>query len=183
MAKFYENISDDFAAWISQQHIFFVASAPLSAEGHVNLSPKGRDCLRVLSPNRVAYFDMTGSGNETSAHLKENGRITFMFCSFETAPRIMRLFGTGRVVLPTDAEWDSLAANFNLLAGTRQIIVADIDIVQTSCGFAVPFMEYVGERDTLEKWAENKGEDGLKEYWAEKNMLSLDKLPSHMCGE
>lgn len=183
MAKFYENISDDFAAWISQQHIFFVASAPLSAEGHVNLSPKGRDCLRVLSPNRVAYFDMTGSGNESSAHLKENRRITFMFCSFETAPRIMRLFGTGRVVLPKDAEWESLAANFNLLAGTRQIIVADIHKVQTSCGFAVPFMEYVGERDTLEKWAENKGEDGLKDYWAEKNYISLDGLPSHLCGE
>lgn len=183
MGKFFESISDDFAEWIGQQHIFFVASAPVSAEGHVNVSPKGRDCLRVLNPNRVAYFDMTGSGNETSAHLKENRRITFMFCSFETAPRIMRLFGTGRVVLPNDAEWDSLAAHFTLLAGTRQIIVADIHKVQTSCGFAVPFMEYIGERDTLEKWAETKGEAGLQDYWAQKNLISLDGLPSHLAGE
>jgi hypothetical protein len=183
MAKFYESISDDFVTWIGQQHLFFVASAPLSAEGHVNLSPKGRDCLRILSPNRVAYFDMTGSGNETSAHLKENGRMTFMFCSFETAPRIMRLFAKGRVVLPKDAEWDELAANFTLLSGTRQIIVADVHTVQTSCGFAVPFMDYVGERDTLEKWADAKGEEGLAAYHAEKNFISLDGLPSHICGE
>jgi hypothetical protein len=183
MAKFYDSISEDFATWINQQQLFFVASAPLSAEGHVNLSPKGRDCLRVLSPNRVAYVDMTGSGNETSAHLKENGRMTFMFCSFEAAPRVMRLFAKGRVVLPSDAEWDSLAANFTLLAGTRQIIVADVHTVQSSCGFAVPFMDYVGEREALERWAENKGEDGLAAYHAEKNFISLDGLPSHLCGE
>jgi hypothetical protein len=183
MAKFFDSISDEFAEWIAKQHLFFVASAPLSAEGHVNMSPKGRDSLRVLSPNCVAYVDMTGSGNETSAHLKENGRMTFMFCSFETTPRIIRLFAKGRVVLPNDAEWDSLAANFTILSGTRQIVVGDVYSVQTSCGFAVPFMEYVGERDTLEKWAETKGEDGLAAYHAEKNFLSLDGLPTHLCGE
>jgi hypothetical protein len=181
MAKFYDAITDELIQWIDEQHIFFVASAPLSAEGHVNLSPKGRDCLRVYSPNRVAYLDMTGSGNETSAHMKENGRITFMFCSFEAAPRILRLYGTGRVVLPTDAEWDTLIGDFTMLSGARQIIVADIHKAQTSCGFAVPFMDYVSERDTLEKWAENRGEDGLKAYHAEKNARSLDGLPTHLC--
>jgi hypothetical protein len=183
MAKFYEAITDELAVWIQQQHVFFVASAPLSAEGHVNLSPKGRDCFRILSPNQVAYFDMTGSGNETSAHLKENGRMTFMFCSFEAAPRILRLFGKGRVVLSEDAEWENLAANFTLLAGTRQMMVADIYQVQTSCGFGVPFMEYRGERDALENWANAKGEEGLIGYWDEKNQVSLDGLPTHLCRD
>lgn len=181
MAKFYDEIPEDMIKFIGEQHMFFVASAPLSAEGHVNLSPKGRDCLRVLSPNKVAYLDMTGSGNETSAHLKENGRMTFMFCSVEKAPMILRLYGTGRVVLPSDAEWDEMIGDFTMLTGTRQIIVADIHKVQTSCGFAVPFMDYVGERDTLEKWAENRGEDGLKEYHAESNFNSMDGLPTHLC--
>ena len=181
MAKFYDEIPQNMIEFIGKQHIFFVASAPLSAEGHINLSPKGRDCLRVYSPNQVAYLDMTGSGNETSAHLKENGRVTFMFCSFETAPMILRLYGTGRVVVPMDAEWNEMIDDFTMLTGARQIIVADIHKVQTSCGFAVPFMDYVGERDSLEKWAENKGEDGLKEYHAEKNFESLDGLPTHLC--
>jgi hypothetical protein len=180
MAQFYESIPDDLITWIGEQHVFFVASAPLSGEGHINLSPKGRDCLRVLSPNKVAYLDMTGSGNETSAHLKENGRITFMFCSFETAPRILRLYGTGRVVVRDTPEWNDMIGDFTLLSGARQIIVADIHNVQTSCGFAVPFMDYVSERDTLEKWADNKGEEGLIAYHCEKNFKSIDGLPTHL---
>lgn len=176
MAKFYDQISEEHQQFIEAQHMFFVASAPLSAVGHVNLSPKGRDSLRILSPNRVAYLDLIGSGNETSAHLTENGRITFMFCAFEGAPRIMRLFGRGRTILPADTKWAELSARFPTYANARQIIVADIDMVQTSCGYGVPFMDYVGERDTMDRWAETKGEQGLIDYQCEKNVRSIDGL-------
>lgn len=176
MAKWYDYITDDLGEFILAQHMFFVASAPLSAEGHVNLSPKGLDCFRIINPNQVAYLDLSGSGNETSAHLLENGRITLMFCSFIGAPRILRLYGTGRAVLPNDERWDELAAHFTLYPGTRQIITADIEQVQTSCGFAVPLYDYVGERDALIKSAEKKGEDGLRAYWQEKNVCSIDGL-------
>ncbi len=176
MAKFFDQIDDSLQQFIEAQHMFFVASAPLSAEGHVNLSPKGRDSLRVLSPNRVAYLDLIGSGNETSAHLHENGRITLMFCAFEGAPRIVRLFGTGRTVLPADPEWAELSARFPTYINMRQIIVADIDMAQTSCGYGVPFMDYVGERDTMDRWAEAKGADGLIQYQCEKNAHSIDGL-------
>ncbi len=178
MAKFYESLNDDLTAFIRKQHIFFVASAPLAADGHVNLSPKGHDCLRILSPNRAAYLDLTGSGNESSAHIRENGRLTFMFCAFDGPPRILRLFGQGRVVLPQDADWPELSALFPDILGTRQIIVIDIQQVQTSCGYAVPMYEYVAERDTLIKWAEVKGDEGLEAYWREKNVCSLDGLPT-----
>lgn len=178
MAKFYDSISESLQNFIEAQHIFFVASAPLSAEGHVNLSPKGLDAFRVLNPNRVAYLDMTGSGNETSAHLLENGRITFMFCAFEGPPRILRLYGRGRAVRPDSAAWDELTGHFTLGIGARQIIVADIDKVQTSCGFAVPLYDYRGDRDTLDKWAQAKGEDGILDYWQEKNTRSIDGLPT-----
>lgn len=178
MAKYYDDITPDLQDFIRSQHLFFVASAPLSAEGHVNLSPKGLDSFRILSPTRVAYLDMTGSGNETSAHLHENGRITFMFCAFDGAPRILRLFGTGRAVLPNTPEWDEFAPHFTLYTGVRQFIVADITTVQTACGFAVPLYDYQGQRDTLVKWAETKGEDGLDAYHREKNMKSIDALPT-----
>ena len=180
MAKFFNSIEDRHAEFIEKQHMFFVASAPLSASGHVNLSPKGSDCFRILSPHKVAYMDIIGSGNETSAHLLENGRITFMFCAFDGPPNIMRLYGHGYTVLPGHAEWDDLSAQFKLVLATRQIIVADIDMVQTSCGFSVPYYSYEGERDHAEKWALNKGEDGLENYKAEKNRISLDGLPTAM---
>ncbi len=178
MAKFFDHISAKLAAFIAKQHVFFVATAPLSGDGHVNLSPKGLDAFRVLSPNRVAYLDMTGSGNETSAHVNENGRITFMFCAFEGAPNILRLYGHGRTVLPGTPEWDALSPLFTLYTGTRQIIVADIDQVQTSCGYSVPRMDYVGDRDTLIRWAEARTEDGLNTYRREKNQCSMDDLPA-----
>jgi hypothetical protein len=179
MAKFFDTMSDHIQKFIEAQHMFFVASAPLSAEGHVNMSPKGRDSLRILTPNRVAYLDLIGSGNETSAHLLENGRMTMMFCAFEGAPNIVRLFGKGRTVLPTDPEWTELRPLFpDGYINVRQIIVEDVDIVQTSCGYGVPFMDYVGERDTMERWAEAKGEDGLVEYVCEKNVESIDGLPT-----
>lgn len=178
MGKVYDVISDELQEFIRAQHLFFVATAPLSNAGHVNLSPKGMDCLRVLSPQQIAYLDLTGSGNETSAHLYENGRITIMFCAFEGAPNILRLFGQGRTVLPTDPEWEQLSRQFTLYAGTRQIIVIDVQRVQTSCGYAVPLYDYVGDRDTLIRWAEAKGDDGLVTYRQQKNSASIDALPT-----
>lgn len=176
MAKLYDSITDELQAFIRAQHMFFVATAPLSAEGHVNVSPKGLDAFRILSSHQVAYLDMTGSGNETSAHLHENGRITFMFCAFDGAPRILRLYGQGRTVLPDTPEWDAMIGQFTVFAGARQIIIADITRVQTACGYAVPLYEFVDDRDTLIRWSEAKGEDGLKTYHAEKNFQSVDDL-------
>lgn len=178
MARTYPLITDELRAFIEAQQLFFVASAPLDPAGHVNLSPKGLDTLRVLSPARVAYFDLTGSGNETSAHLLENGRLTFMFCAFAGPPRILRLYGTGTTVLPGSAAWNELAPLFTPYPGARQLIVADITRVQTSCGYAVPRYDYVEQRDTLLRWADAKGDAGLEAYWQEKNHVSLDGLPT-----
>lgn len=178
MAKLFDHITDELQAFIAAQPLFFVATAPLSASGHVNLSPKGLDSFRVLSPNQVAYLDLTGSGNETSAHLLENGRITFLFCAFQAKPLILRLYGQGRVVLPTDAEWESIAVHLPTLPGTRQIIVADIDRVQTSCGMGVPLLEYADQRPELLRWAETKGSAGVRAYHAAKNQVSVDGLPT-----
>jgi hypothetical protein len=177
MGKVIETITPEIQAFIEVQPVFFVATAPLNREGHVNLSPKGLDCFRILSPNRVAYLDLTGSGNETAAHLQQNGRITFMFCAFAGAPRILRLYGSGYVVLPDDPAWTGLRANFPDHAGERQIIAAEISRVQTSCGFAVPLMEYTGQRDMLLRWAQSKA-DALPRYRQEKNATSIDGLPA-----
>lgn len=177
MAKVYDAISDNHRAFIEHQHLFFVGSAPLDASGHVNLSPKGGDCFRVLSPNHVMYLDLTGSGNETSAHVLENGRITLMFCAFDGSPLILRLYGTGRTVRPGDADWDELIAHFPAYPGPRQIIAAEIDRVQTSCGYGVPLYEYQGERDQYDKWCAAKGES-LPAYQRENNSASIDGLPT-----
>jgi hypothetical protein len=177
MGKFFESISNEQQAFIEKQHMFFVSTAPLSADGHVNLSPKGLDCFRVLSPDRVAYMDLLSSGNETSAHTMENGRITFMFCAFEGNPNILRLYGKGYTVLPNHPDWATLSANFTIYPSTRQLIVADISKVQSSCGFGVPMYEYVGERDHHFKWADKLGAPGLDTYRKEKNVRSLDGLP------
>ena len=178
MGKEMEEITAEHKSFIGAQHLFFVTTAPLNEEGHINLSPKGFDCFRVFSPTRVGYLDIVGSGNETSAHLLENGRITFMFCAFDGPPKILRLYGKGRTVLPGDQEWDELSKQFIILPATRQIIVADIFKVKSSCGFGVPLYEYTGERDHAFKWAEKKGPDGLEEYKKEKNMVSMDGLPT-----
>lgn len=178
MGKEYGQITDDHKSFIENQRLFFVSTAAFDPDSHINLSPKGFDCFRVLSPTRVSYLDIVGSGNETSAHLLENGRITFMFCAFDGPPKILRLYGKGYTVLPGDNEWDELFAHFKNLPATRQIIVADIFRVQTSCGFGVPLYEYTGERDHLIKWAEKKGPDGLEEYKKEKNRTSMDGLPT-----
>src|SRR5689334_19671200 len=172
MATVYPEITPELRRFIERQPLFFVATAPLAAEGHVNLSPKGQECFRVFGPHRVGYLDLTGSGNETAAHLTENGRITFMFCAFEGAPRILRLFGTGRVVLPATDEWAALQPGFPSLPGVRQIIIADIHRMQTSCGMGVPLLDYVGQRENLAAWAVAQGEDGLVAYREAKNRRS-----------
>jgi hypothetical protein len=178
MAQTYPAITEGLRAFIEAQQLFFVASAPLSAAGHVNVSPQGMDSLRVLGPSRVAYLDLTGSGSETSAHLLENGRITFMFCAFDGPPRILRLYGSGTAALPGSATWDELRPLFPEHAGARQIIVAEIARVQTSCGFAVPLYDYVGQRDTLTTWAAVQGDEGLESYREQKNSHSIDSLPT-----
>jgi hypothetical protein len=176
MAKLFDEITDELQRFIASQHIFFVATAPLSASGHVNLSPKGLDSFRILSPRQVAYLDLTGSGNETSAHLQENGRITFMFCAFQGAPCILRLYGHGYTVLPGAPQWEELLPLFSPIPGIRQIIIADIKRVQTSCGMGVPLYEYQGQRDALVNWAVKKGEQGVQEYHQVKNRVSIDGL-------
>ncbi|MEO1591849.1 MAG: pyridoxamine 5'-phosphate oxidase family protein [Cyanobacteria bacterium J06632_22] len=176
MAKVYPNLTPDLQAFITAQHLFFVASAPLSADGHINLSPKGLDTFRILSPQRVAYLDLTGSGNETSAHLKENGRLTFLFCAFTGKPQILRLYGRGHTVLPEYAEWNGLSQHFTMLPGSRQIIVADLERVQTSCGFGIPEYDYRGQRPTLPDWAEQKGPTGIAAYQQRKGSQSIDGL-------
>jgi hypothetical protein len=178
MGHFYDVIQEQHKVFIQKQKMFFTASAPLTADGHINLSPKGLDSFRVLSNTRVAYMDIVGSGNETSAHLIENGRITFMFCAFDGPPLILRLYGKGYTVLPDSEEWSELSSLFSLTPLTRQIIVADISMVQTSCGFSVPYYEHTGERDHAMKWAESKGAEGIEKYKEEKNRISLDGLPT-----
>jgi hypothetical protein len=175
MADVHHDISPDLAAWIDDQPMFFVATAP--RDGHVNVSPKGLDTLRVLGPRRVAYLDLTGSGVETISHLNENGRITFMWCAFSGKPNITRVYGTGTVHPLGTPGFDALAAHFPELPGRRSIVDVDVDRVSTSCGFAVPVLRYEGERDRLLDWARAKGDDGLVEYWANKNAASIDGLP------
>jgi hypothetical protein len=178
MGKTHESISSELAAFFEAQPLFFVATAPHSGSGHINISPKGLDTFRILSPKRIAYLDLTGSGNETAAHVTENSRLTLMFCSFAKDPKIVRLYGRGRVILPADELWPELIARFPAQIGIRQIILADIEFVQISCGFGVPMMELVNDRDLMAKWAEGKGPEGLRDYRRAKNRCSIDGLPA-----
>ncbi len=177
MAITYESLPPDLAKWIAEQHMFFVASAPLSGEGLINCSPKGTDSFRVLGPNDVAYADLTGSGIETIAHLKENQRIVIMFCAFNGAPRIVRLWGQGFAIERDHPEFDTLHARFHVHIATRAIIRVRVTRVASSCGYGVPRYEYVEERDTLLRSAESKGPEGIVEYRKQKNESSLDGLP------
>ena len=178
MAKIYETIDEKLAAWLRQQHMFFVATAPLQADGHINCSPKGGDSFRFLDPVTIAYQDYTGSGVETIAHLRENGRIVIMFCAFDGPPRIVRLHGIGEAVLDNHPDFASLAEQFPPSLGTRAIIRVRVSRISDSCGFAVPLYDFVGDRDTLDKWAENKGATKLRQYREEKNETSIDGLPA-----
>ena len=177
MAERFRSLSPELAEWWRAQRVFFVATAPVGADGHVNLSPKGYDTLRVLAPDRVAYLDLTGSGVETIAHLRENGRITLMACAFDGPPRISRIYGHGTVHLLGTPEFGALAPGFPELPGRRSIVEVTVSAVSTSCGYAVPLMELVGERDRLKEWATARGDDGIVAYWSSKNATSIDGLP------
>jgi len=176
MGQTYDAIDQRLAAFIEAQHVFFVATAPAGAGGHVNLSPKGLDSFRILDPHTVAYLDLTGSGVETIAHLRENGRITIMFCAFEGPPKIVRLYGRGSVLRAGEAAFDELATRFPDHPGKRAVIRVAVERVADSCGYAVPRYRYDGERAQLLDWAERKGPDELERYRREKNARSLDRL-------
>jgi Pyridoxamine 5'-phosphate oxidase len=178
MGQRFLEISSDLKRAITEAPVFFVATAPLATDGHVNLSPKGLDTLRVLGPRTIAYLDLTGSGNETATHIKENGRLTLMLCSFSGKPRIIRIYCRGRVVSRQSPEWTEWSTHFPVLSGTRQIVVGDVDFVLTSCGYAVPEMNLVGARDALLRWADSKGEGGLKNYRRDNNTRSIDGIPA-----
>jgi len=175
MARVLDAITDELAAFIAAQRVFFVATAP-SDGGHVNVSPKGLDTFAVLDPNTVAYLDLTGSGVETVAHLRENGRITIMFCAFDGKPNIVRLYGRGEVLLTGEPEAAALLPRFGAYPGARSVIRVQVDRVSTSCGYGVPLLSYEGERDQLTTWADRRGPEGLVEYRAEKNAVSIDGL-------
>ena len=179
MSKVFESIDDKLRAFIEQQKMFFVATSPLSGEGHINLSPKGLPgTFAVLDRRTVAYLDLTGSGVETIAHLRENGRICLMFCAFEGRPKICRLHGRGIVQLAGAAGFDALAVHFADHDGRRSIVEVEVERVSSSCGFGVPLMDYVGQRDELTDWTRRKqADDGLPAYWARRNALSIDGLP------
>ena len=178
MADFFDSITDRLREFIEQQHIFFVGTA--ARDGRVNVSPKGKDTLRVLGPNRVAWLNLTGSGNETAAHLIDTNRMTLMFCSFDRKPLILRVYGTAIEVQPDQAEWPELSAHFPDLPGARQIFDVSVESVQTSCGYAVPRMTFDEERELLSTWATKKGPDGVAAYHQEKNVVSIDGLPTGM---
>ncbi len=182
MAKFYDTLTPDLQQFIAAQKIFFVATAP--QEGRINLSPKGMDSFRCLDERNVGYLDVTGSGNETAAHLAQNGRMTIMFCSFSEKPLILKLYGRGRVIRQQDDAWQEYHAHFPAQPGERQIILLEVDSAQTSCGYGVPVVEgLMRERDTLKNWAEKKGEKGIRDYWLRNNQTSIDGLPTHLLDD
>ncbi|MFN3663583.1 pyridoxamine 5'-phosphate oxidase family protein [Yoonia sp.] len=176
MGKQFAELSYAHQAFITAQPLFFTGTA--ARDGKVNISPKGMDSLRVLDATTIAYVNATGSGNETAGHLLDHPRMTLMWCSFNKRPQILRTYGTARTIHPRDAEWRVLAAQLPDVPGARQIYVQSIEMVQTSCGYAVPFMELVGERDTLRHWADDKGPDGVATYWKDRNQATLDGLPT-----
>jgi hypothetical protein len=178
VGRAFDSLTPALADAVRAAPLFFVATAPLSGDGHVNLSPKGGDTLRILDERTVTYLDLTGSGAETLAHLRENGRITIMVCAFEGAPSIIRLYGRGEAVLPGDGRFDELVGRFPALPGTRSVIRVAVERVSTSCGYAVPLLRYEGERQRLIEWAEHKGPEALVEYRATTNATSIDGLPA-----
>lgn len=178
MGKQYENINSELATWIARQRVFFVATAPLSRNGHINTSPKGGEAFRVLGPLEVAYQDYTGSGAETVAHLRENGRIVIMFCAFDGPPKIVRLHGHGTVITSENSRFTELVNLFPANSGTRAFIHITVNRVSDSCGYSVPFYDFRSHRDTLDQWAAKQGPDKLHTYRITKNQTSIDGLPS-----
>jgi hypothetical protein len=179
MGKQLAAIDDDLAEFLQVQSVFFVGTAPLAADGHLNLSPKGLSgSFRVLGPTTVAYRDVTGSGAESLAHIRENGRIVLMFCAFEGPPRIVRLHGRAEIVVPGDARWDHLVDTFPHHDGTRTVVVVQVGRVSTSCGFGVPLLGPATDRDLLDQWAARRSPDQLAEYHRTRNAVSIDGLPA-----
>ncbi len=174
MADFFEALNSELIAFIEKQVVFFTATAP--EQGRISLSPKGMDSLRCLNPKQVAYLDLVGSGNETAAHINQNGRMTIMFCSFDKQPLILRLYGKGEVIQPSDSAWSGFSKHFPDYKGARQIILLNIESLQTSCGYGVPRMEFIAERPTLKKWCEGKTDEELQQYQISKNARSIDGL-------
>lgn len=178
MVKQFDDISDDHRQFIEAQHIFFCGSA--AEDGRVNISPKGMDSLRVMGPNRIIWRNLTGSGNETAGHLARVNRITLMWCGFEIRPMILRAYGTARTLHPRDADFEMLDTYFEPSHGARQIYDVAVEMMQSSCGYAVPFFDHIGERDVLRKWAEDKGQDGIATYWDTRNRTTIDDMPTHI---
>lgn len=176
MSKFYDKLTNRLQSFIKNQKIFFVATAP--EEGRINLSPKGMDSLRVVGENRVLWLNVTGSGNETAAHILENPRITIMMCSFEGAPNILRIYGKGKAIHPGDSDWNDVVSLFPETPGTRQIFDITVESAQTSCGMSIPFFDYKGEREALNDWAKEKGDAGIQKYWQDRNLTSIDGKPT-----
>ncbi|MGR8929005.1 MAG: pyridoxamine 5'-phosphate oxidase family protein [Gammaproteobacteria bacterium] len=178
MGQRYEKLSEKQVRFIEEQKLFFVGTA--TADSRVNISPKGMDTFKVLSPNRVVWLNVTGSGNESAAHVQTLPRMTIMFCAFESAPMILRLFGTAKVVHSGEPEWPALFSLFEPLPGARQIFDVTVDLVQSSCGMAVPYFSYNGDREQLNHWAAKKGKKGIRDYWAKNNQVSLDGATTHI---
>jgi hypothetical protein len=179
MGKTYAEIDDKLRTFVARQHVFFVSTAPAALDGHVNCSPKGLDTLRILGPRTVVYLDYVGSGAETIAHLRENGRIVIMLCAFDGPPNIVRFHGRGDVVTPDDAEFEALRGHFGPQPlGVRSVIRVDVERISDSCGYGVPRLRFESDRDQLRLWAERKGDDGLERYRHEKNAVSIDGLPA-----
>ncbi len=177
MGKAYQEIDAKIQGWLDRQKMFFVATAPLAGDGMINCSPKGMDSLRVIDPHTLVYADIGGSGIETVAHIRENGRIVIMLCAFEGPPKIFRFYGRGTAVEPSDAAFDALAAHFDGLPTIRNLVRIDVDCIRDSCGYGVPFYDYRKERDSLTNWVESKSEEELADYQRDNNLESLDGLP------
>jgi hypothetical protein len=181
MSRRYDELAKGHIAFIKQQKLFFVGTA--ANDGTINVSPKGWDSLQVLSSNRIAWLNITGSGNEKATHLAQNERMTMMFCAFDGSPKILRLYGKAVAAHPRDEQWDELSKLFEPHATARQYVDFTIELVQTSCGFGVPFYEFTGARDNMDRWLASRGDEGIEGYWREKNLVSLDGLPTHILDE
>lgn len=181
MGQQFKTLNTTHKKFIAAQKLFFVATATDTSK--INLSPKGMDSLVVLDSNRVAWLNVTGSGNETAAHVQTHPRMTIMFCAFDGAPMILRLYGKARAIHKGEAEWQSFAEHFDPLPGARQIFELSVEMVQTSCGMSVPLYDYQGDRDALNEWAEAKGESGIQQYWQDRNEVSLDGIPTHIVSK
>jgi len=178
MGQQHSEISDKIKKFIDSQKIFFVATS--TKDSRINLSPKGMNSFKVVSKNRVLWLNVTGSSNETAAHVQEDNRMTIMFCAFEGPPLILRIYGKASVIHHNDPQWPELLSNFDPIPGARQIFDLNVEMVQTSCGEAVPYFQYEGERNHLNEWAEKKGKEGIEQYWRDKNQISIDGIPTHI---